>query len=198
VFAGELILNGSRAPYGARRKCEDRLPLDIRQLKGRLLVGAAFPWQWTQAGSLVADVQITVGSRALALSYRTGGHDVSQRLEFAWTFCFGGLRTWFICPDCKRRAAILYGVNRFGRFSCRKCMNLAYECEAETTSDRLARKMLKREAKLGEWGERPKGMWGRTYRRVCAGIDEAANARCDALMGALGTNSATAGSGEAR
>jgi len=184
-------LNGSRAPYGARRKCEDRLPLDIRQIKSRLLVGAAFPWQWTQAGSTVASIQITVTRAGLALSYLTGGQNVSQRVALNWTACnFGGRRVWFLCPHCSRRCAILYGVNNNGRFSCRRCVNLAYECEAETTTDRLTRKQLKREAKLGEWGERPKGMWRRTYGYICAGIDEAANARCDALIGRLTATSA--------
>jgi hypothetical protein len=71
-------------------------------------------------------------------------------------------------------------------------MHLAYSSEAETVPDRLARKMLKRESKLGDWGERPKGMWRRTHERICAGIDEAANARCGALIERLTAISAEA------
>jgi hypothetical protein len=149
---------------------------------------------------MVASIQITVTRASLALSYRTGGHNVSQRVEFAWTPChFGGLRTWLICPDCKRRSAVFYGVNNFGRFSCRRCMHLAYDCEAETVPDRLTRKLFKRQAKLGEGGERPKGMWRRTYERIDAEISDVDGARFDALIGRLTAASAAAGSsGEAR
>ena len=194
-------MNGSRTPYGTRRKCEDFARLDIRQIKsrGHLLVGAVFPWQWSIGDLTVASVNITVGSRALALSYRTGGHEVSQRIALTWTAChFGGLRPWLVCPACGRRYAVLYGVNNFGRFSCRRCMNLAYECEAETTPDRLTRKMLNSESKLGEWGERPKGMWRRTYARIDAEISDRADARCGALIGRLTAISAAGSSGEAR
>jgi hypothetical protein len=195
-------LNSLKAPYGSRRKCEDFARLDIRQIKSRrrLLVGTECSWSWSMGDLTVASIHIAVGSRGVALSYRTGGHDVSQRVEFAWTAChFGGLRTWLVCPACGRRYAVLYGVNNFGRFSCRKCMHLAYDCEAETVPDRLTRKLLKSESKLGEGGERPKGMWRRTYERIDAEISDVDGARFDALIGALGTNSAAAGSsGEAR
>jgi hypothetical protein len=182
-------------PYGSRRKCEDFVPLDIRQIKsrGRLLVGTAFSWHWSIADLPVGSVHIFVGSRGLGLSYRTGGHAVSHRVEFAWTPCrFGGLRTWLTCPDCKRRCAVVYGVNDFGRFSCRRCMRLAYSSEAETTSDRLTRKLLKCEAKLGEDGERPKGMWRRTHERIDAEISVVEEARFDALIGRLTAISAAA------
>jgi hypothetical protein len=78
-------------------------------------------------------------------------------------------------------------------------MHLAYSSEAETTPDRLTRKLLRYEAKLGEAGERPKGMWRRTYERIDAEISDVEDARFDALIGALGAASAAAGSsGEAR
>jgi hypothetical protein len=78
-------------------------------------------------------------------------------------------------------------------------MNLAYASEAESVPDRLTRKLLKSEAKLGEWGERPKGMWRRTHARIDAEISDVADARCDALIGRLTATSAAAGSsGEAQ
>lgn len=190
------VLGSSRAPYGSRRKCEELLRLDIRQLRsrGRLQVGASFSWQWSMGDLTVASIHIFVGSRGLALSYRTGEHNVSQRVDFAWTAChFGGLRTWLVCPDCKRRCAVVYGVNRFGRFSCRSCMNLAYSSATETTPDRLTRKLLKCESKLGDGGERPKAMWRRTQERICAEISDVESARFDALIGRLTAISAAAG-----
>jgi hypothetical protein len=48
----------------------------------------------------------------------------------------GGLRYWFMCPECGRRAKKLYPVHRvwpghsesYG-FGCRVCLELAYECQ---------------------------------------------------------------------
>ena len=71
-------------------------------------------------------------------------------------------------------------------------MRLAYSSEAETTSDRLTRKLLKCEAKLGEDGERPKGMWRRTHERIDAEISVVEEARFDALIGRLTAISAAA------
>jgi hypothetical protein len=65
-------------------------------------------------------------------------------------------------------------------------MHLAYSSEAETTPDRLTRKLLKCEAKLGEGGERPKGMWRRTQAHIDAEISDVEDARFNALIGALG------------
>jgi hypothetical protein len=189
-------LRGSKAPYGSRRKCENFLPLDIRQLKShaRLCVGTGCTWQWWRADELLGAVRIDVVSRGLTLSYSTGEHDATQRVEFTWTPCrFGGLRTWFVCGDCRRRCAVVYGANEFGWFSCRSCMNLAYSSEAENVRDRLTRKLLKREAKLNEDGEKPKGMWRRTYERICGGIAEVEDARLVAFCGTADANREEAG-----
>lgn len=179
-----------------RQRCEDHLSLDIRQLKAHdcLRVGVGCSWQWWRADELLGAVRIDVGSRGLALSYRTGKRDGNHRVEFAWAHCrFGGLRAWFACPDCRRRCAVVYGVNQYGRFSCRHCMHLAYDSEAESVRDRLTRKLLKCEARLGEEGERPKGMWRRTYERTCAGIAEVEDARLVAFCGTTDANRAEAG-----
>ena len=39
---------------------------------------------------------------------------------------FGGLRYWFLCPRCGRRAGKLYHVERW---ACRRCHNLAYQSQ---------------------------------------------------------------------
>jgi hypothetical protein len=39
----------------------------------------------------------------------------------------GGVRWWYLCPDCGGRVAYLYLPQTAHRFSCRKCHNLTYE-----------------------------------------------------------------------
>lgn len=62
--------------------------------------------------------------------------------------------------------AVLYGLSRRGNFACRVCQQLAYASEAESPIDRCWRSQRKLEAKLGEEGERPKGMRQKTFRRI--------------------------------
>jgi hypothetical protein len=66
-------------------------------------------------------------------------------------------------------------------------MRLAYESEAESVPARLTRKLLKCEAKLGEDGEKPKGMRWPRYARIC---DEIANVEAARIAAFLGTGKA--------
>lgn len=51
---------------------------------------------------------------------------------------FGGVRWWFICPDCQCRTAYLYLPQNAHHFSCRNCHNLSYEStqSSHSTSER--------------------------------------------------------------
>ena len=169
-----------RGRPGWRRKVDQCLPLDLRQLKahGRLQAGAEFSWEWVRDGEPFATIHIAVDPLGLTLSYRSAQLDVVHRVELAWTACpFGGQRAWLVCSDCRRRCAILYGVNSAGRFSCRRCLDLTYACEAESVVERLARRQLKLAAKCAPDGGRPRWMRQRTYERICAEIDAVTVAR---------------------
>ena len=85
----------------------------------------------------------------------------------------GGKRHWFLCParGCGKRAAVLYGG---GIFACRKCYQLAYPSQRESTEDRATRRADRIRDRLGwpggilegaGWGK-PKGMHWRTYERL--------------------------------
>ena len=175
-----------------REKCGDYLPLDIRQLKaqGRLQPGS-FRWQWLMDNEPLADISIAASPRSLALSYWWTPHGAeprktTQQIALTWTPCrLGGRRAWFICPHCRRRCAVVYGVHHLGGFSCRRCMNLAYECEAEDVVGRLWRKQLKLEAKLGADGEKPKRMRWQSYKRLCERIDAVEEERIAAQIAAF-------------
>jgi hypothetical protein len=117
---------------GGRRKCEDLLPIDIRRLKAheRLQPASAFSWHWSRAGEPLGSVLIAVDS--CGLTYRAERAEVAHRVEFTWTPCrFGGRRVWFLCSDCGRRCAVVYGVDQLSCLSCRFCMNLAYTSKTE-------------------------------------------------------------------
>ena len=113
------------------------------------------------------------GMNAVTLAH--GGKRYAVALE--WTSCnYGGLRAWFRCPCCSRRAAIIYGGA--GQFACRQCHKLGYPCQLESPADRAARRADAIRRRLG-WeagilrgtGGKPKGMRWRTYDRLTAEHD---------------------------
>lgn len=173
-----------------REKCNDYLPLDIRQLKaqGRLQPGS-FQWQWLRDDEPLANISVVNSSHRLAVSYLWTPYGaeprkMTQQITLTWTPCrLGGRRAWFQCPNCTRRCAVVYGVHHLGGFACRHCMNLGYESEAEDVVGRLWRKQLKLEARLGADGEKPKWMRWRSYKRLCERIDAVEGARIAALIG---------------
>jgi len=40
--------------------------------------------------------------------------------------CYNGIRFWFKCPLCNRRAGVLFRHPLNNRIGCRKCLNLEY------------------------------------------------------------------------
>jgi hypothetical protein len=59
---------------------------------------------------------------------RLHGYGYAQTIQIEETRAnLGGLRYWFRCPWCGRRAFKLYDPPRFRRFLCRVCHNLSYE-----------------------------------------------------------------------
>jgi hypothetical protein len=160
---------------GWRRKCEQMLRFDIRDLrrKGRLSAGQSFGWSWSIDGEHLASISVQTCTDAVVLSYTWTpyAHEpcaIHCRVHLTQTPCnLGGWRTWFICPDCARPCGVLFGVSRRGNFACRVCQRLAYVCEAESPIDRCWRRQRKIEAKLMGDGGRPKRMHERTFERLC-------------------------------
>ena len=96
------------------------------------------------------------------------------RVEISHTPCFlGGARPYFLCPECDRRAAILYN-RRY--WACRNCHGLAHASENATTADRRRRKIFKARARLNQCNHtqgllapfpaKPKWMRWHTYLRA--------------------------------
>lgn len=130
-------------------------------------------------------IDVRVGYLVLAYTVRIHGqkpYQIASLVPLDWSNChFGGRRPWFICPnpECRRRVAMLYGN---GVFACRRCHDLAYDCQREAADDRALRRTNKIRHRLG-WRSgtlsppgfdvdpswvcyKPKGMHRSTYRRL--------------------------------
>jgi len=102
---------------------------------------------------------------------------VREAIELERMPChYGGERTWFLCPGCQDRRAVLFSVN--GHFRCRACHRLAYASTREDSSDRSRRRRAVLRTKLGGgyaelvWTipPRPTGMHHRAYARLVGRI----------------------------
>lgn len=51
--------------------------------------------------------------------------NIDVRLTTSWTGN-QGIRLWFLCPLCERRAGVLFRHPMQKRVGCRKCLNLEY------------------------------------------------------------------------
>lgn len=175
-------LGSGRRDQSGRDVTEASRPLDIRKLHraGVLRPGRWFGWQWTVNERVVAEIQVRVEVWRVVLAYRHRRHgdaawqDVEQPIRLDHTACtYGGMRTWWLCPSCARRVAILYGAGKL--YACRHCYQLAYSCQRETTDDRAARRADTIRRRLG-WepgilngdGGKPERMRWRTFERLTA------------------------------
>ncbi len=157
----------------------DRLRLDalwVRQPSGEAAGWAELRWP---NGSTIG---VQVHPDAVELRYQWRGEPIHQRLRTRHVAChFGGTRPLFSCPDCGRRARVLY--LHPSHFVCRRCTGLRYwsQCVASRTRTQMAihrvQKQLAPRDDLGSWHPsdtpeaRPKGMWRRTHQRLLARLE---------------------------
>ncbi len=175
------IGSGRRSSYSGKDATEDSMPLDIRRLHraGALAPGRSVSWQWTVNDRVIASIRVHAQDGSVTLGYNYTPHGrpaevISQTVWLETTPCaFGGIRSWFTCPTCSKRVAVIYGAGRL--FACRRCKRLAYSSQGEAADDRAARR-ANRIRKLLGWqvgilngpGLKPKGMHQRTYQRLLA------------------------------
>lgn len=165
---------------GWRRKCENCLGLDIRNLVRDGCIPSESEQHITRYGSrywtcnkkLCGYVRYQAEHNRLRLTYVVNGNLHDYWISLERTPCrYGGSRPWFQCPTCGDRRAVLYGMATVGRFGCRRCMRLAYYSETESRVDRINRRAHRLEAKLDD-GRKPKWMRWRTFRLIWAQLDE--------------------------
>ena len=122
---------------GYRLKAEQTLKVDIRLWRkgGYLIEGRSFTWQWSRGGEAAGRIGASVSSGSIRLNYAVQGTDASQTIWTTTTPCrYGGARTWFECPVCCGRAAVLF--MRSGRFACRQCQRVSYTSQSGSAHER--------------------------------------------------------------
>lgn len=157
---------------------EETKRIDIRYMRkqGLLKPGITGQLLWSVRGQPSGDIRYQTHQDHLAIDYRYragGGSDweaVSQVIPFERTGChYGGQRTWFLCPACSRRVAVLCSAGKL--FLCRHCYQLPYESQLLDPVCRLIEqkhKLGRRTFEYYEYGEgwgRPKGLHWRTYKK---------------------------------
>ena len=164
--------------WDSRSTTDESLYLDIRWLKkqGYLRPGAAGPLTWSRRGKQTGYINYKMGLNRVFLNYCCRAHgneeEVEQIISLDQTPCnYGGFRTWFLCPQCGKRVAVLYGAGKY--FLCRHCYNLTYASQQEDEATRLIRKARKIRERLGASDDlmepillKPKNMHWATFHRL--------------------------------
>ncbi len=121
-------------------------------------------------------VNVVLDIRNLRPAHLCGADTYANLTQLETTPChFGGSRTWFLCPGCGRRCAVLYQDYR-----CRKCISGRYKTELASPLDRKFSKSRKLRYRLGQRDAditrpipaKPKRMQWHTYLRIRQKIDE--------------------------
>lgn len=92
--------------------------------------------QWYQNNQASGEVNITVDTTSfiphVRLGYtvqrsgETGFKDINYQINMESVTCrYGGEKWFFKCPDCGRKARVLYENGTY--FTCRLCANVTYE-----------------------------------------------------------------------
>lgn len=159
-------------------KTTDCCKIDIREMKrtGALeLLDLDGSFRWNLDG-FACQVNVARARNGISLSHRDKhGAEIEYLIQVAHTDChMSGSRSWFCCPECGRRSAILYS-KLAGKFACRKCQRLAYPSQSEAAGDRAHRAANNIRRRLG-WkvgianptGWKPKGMHWSTFEKLRA------------------------------
>lgn len=178
---------GRHYRFDTRLYTDDCLDLDIRLMNQRdwLNKTGYQNLSWKRNGQEIGSVKFLVWTRVqfpdekpnIRLKYKSrinGGEwqELNYEIELETTKCnFGGLRYWFKCPECNKRACVLYSGTIF---KCRICSNLVHKSRNESTLDQATRRLDKEKAKLFpeldlcfydsvDWLDKPKWMRHKTF-----------------------------------
>jgi len=136
--------SGAWTRYGARQTLDSLRRIEITFLKkiGVLNSSASGTLSWTRNGESngLINYQIHPAYIELNFNFRRGDREewqpVKQRINFDTTACnFGGVRHWFLCPNCYQRVGVLCQGDKL--FLCRHCCKVAYSSQNESGLDRL-------------------------------------------------------------
>ena len=187
--------SGNYLRLSQKSTIESQYRVDVRWMKqqGYLRPGAAGTLSWSSRGDNTGSIGFRMEQDSMILNYRHRHRDgeweeVEQVIRFDRTPCnYGGHRTWLLCPQCRKRVAVLYGAGKY--FLCRYCHDLTYSSQQEGEIDRMIRKQRKIRDRLNAGDDltepiwlKPKGMHQKTFDRLREEVDRA-HALSWALMG---------------
>lgn len=109
--------------------------------------------------------------RALIHFESVHGAVVHQEIDLTITHPhFGGVRRWFVCPECRRRCRVLYHLDRF---ICRCCAGAVYPSQYDWVRVPGEAKAKRVRDRFGVMGghealsvSKPKGMHWRKFREM--------------------------------
>ncbi len=158
---------------------ENQHRIDIRYMNKQncLIPGTLgrLSWSWNDKKTGAVEFEVKEDSLILYNCYEKSGIDkknVEKVIYFDQTPCnYGGYRKWFLCPQCKRRVAVLYGIGSL--FLCRCCNDLTYNsCNTHPTkriynnANKLRQKLGGNSGVINFIPDRPKGMHRSTYYKI--------------------------------
>jgi len=160
--------------WDKRTTTGELLAFDVKNLAkdGNLARYKAGLWQWTWTNGRESSIGYEVKpGQGVRLHYKSNSKPFDYLVSVVTTPChFGGVRYWWLCPQCSRRCRILYGG---AVFVCRRCSGAYYETQA--SKDLLVRidnelRRLCRQLGVGlsinNVPKRPKRMHWRKYMRL--------------------------------
>jgi hypothetical protein len=169
--------SGSWSRCASKSTVESTCAVSIHYLskQGYLHEGINGSLAWSRNGEPCGSIGYHVKANGIQFSYcsRTSDHEEWENvvlfIQFDYTACnYGNQRTWFICPHCHKRVAVVYCEGNY--FHCRKCSQLNYRSQHENHFDRQLSKAQNIRLKLGgsaslvsPFPDKPKGMHWQTY-----------------------------------
>ena len=152
---------------------EDHHALDLRYLyQEGILTFGYHSISWSRGGRKTGSIGYWGGEDSITLDYRyckagsDNWEDIKQTVRLSWTTCnYGGRRPWFICGNCGRRVAVIYGAGKY--FACRHCYDLTYRSCQE--SDKRFSQFLRNKRDFGGVENMPfwalKGLLSRSLKK---------------------------------
>ena len=191
------------APYKQKICVNDVLSLDIRQFQsgrakreGLITPTSEFTSYCLRYLNSQATIQVVINDDYATLKCsqlrKYHGLEFSFSIQLVFTGChLGGQRSWWVCPDCESRVAILFLAR--ATFACRTCQRISYPSQSETAQDRALRVAGKVRRGLG-WepgivnprGPKPKGMHWQTFFALKRKHDAAANRALASIASKIG------------
>lgn len=165
--------------HGVRKYLDDHISVDVRYLKRKGWLDEEYHTNitWSYDGVITDRIFVFTEPNVVTFKFKVQNNsgaisDKEVSVSLVNTDCtYGGRRSWFICPSCEGRVALLYKADQ--SLKCRKCSNLPYESQSETKFGRLTRrKHVKLHTLKIKYGMefpfriRPKGMHEKTFQHI--------------------------------